>query len=267
MSQPMSSALSSAQIRLMTFMHRLQQLCSRFQPTPIAQLLLQVETATTPAQLEHAVNTLQQRSWSLPAHEQEMLSDHLIDALRVQILGATRVALRIEAAGWLRLLTQAGLTKDPRESFVTLVTAAVRAHGNPAASDDELLAYLKTIAECFLAFRYPYPAFSWQLFPDNAVFYPLAPLLIRADSDREEALLTIFAELSALDDPEIREYLLPVALRWSNDADAEHRRTVTGVITRMSHRDAQDALQRLQFDADPVVRASARHAASYGRIA
>ena len=73
--------------------------------------------------------------------------------------------------------------------------------------------------------------------------------------------MSIFAELPTLDDADIATPLLPIALQWANSVDSERRRRITVVLSRMSDQEAQKALSRLQADADPVVRASARRAA------
>jgi len=123
------------------------------------------------------------------------------------------------------------------------------------------------VFDCFWPFRYPYAAFNWEVFPTNEVFYPLAPLLSEGDDSIQDTLLTIFAELPTLDDAQIEEHLLPVALQWSKHADAERRQRITDILARMSHSSAQQALYRLQSDVDPVVRARARRAAENVRRA
>ena len=157
---------------------------------------------------------------------------------------------------------------QPEDIFVTLVTATIQV---PGSDDPEKLSeqriYLKMIFDCFWPFRHPYPAYSWQVFPANEVFYPLASLFDHADTAVQDMLMGIFAELPSLDDKEILEHLLPVALQWASHADAEHRRRVTNILARINHMSAQEALRRLQSDTDPVVRASAKSAAGYARRA
>ncbi|QBD78267.1 hypothetical protein EPA93_20600 [Ktedonosporobacter rubrisoli] len=257
MSQPMNSLLADAHLRLM-IMHRLPQLYRYFQPISIAQLQNQIEKAVTPEQLDQAVNALQERIWKLPVQDQQLLRNRLVQILSTHALNANYSSLRLQAAQWLRLLAQAGLISNPQEIFVTLVTATM--------IWSEKLSYLRLIADCFLAFHYPYPAFAWHLFPDNQTFYPLAPLLKQANEAMQEALIAIFAELSDLNDPQIIDYLLPVALSWSNHANADYRRQVTPVLAHINHKSSQEALKRLQFDADPIVRASAKQAASNSRV-
>ena len=123
------------------------------------------------------------------------------------------------------------------------------------------------IFECFWPFRHPYPVYTWQVLPTNAVFYPLAPLFDEADYATQDALMGIYGELPALDDAEILEHLLPVALQWSRHAEAERRRRVANVLARINQESAQEALCLLQSDTDPIVRESAKSAAAYVRKA
>jgi hypothetical protein len=228
----------------------------------MAKLLLELERATTPQQLTKAANQVQDRLWKLSKEEQSVWRERLIATLHAHVLHGPQALLRLEAAGWLRFLTQAGLVTKPQEVFVTLVTSAIRLQTGRPEAVRERQAYLKMIFECFWPFRYPYPAFSWQMFPDTSIFYPLAPLFEKADDDLQDALISIFAELPALDDAEIVDHLLPVALAWSQDSDAEHRRRIAPVLARIRLPSAQEALQRLQSDAHPLVRASAKNATS-----
>jgi HEAT repeat protein len=134
-------------------------------------------------------------------------------------------------------------------------------------STKEQQAYLKMIFQCFWPFRHPYPAFSWQLFPANDVFYPLASLFTEADDDAQDTLISIFAELPSLDDEEIARYLLPVALQWARDSDPERRRRIPNVLARINSASSCEALVHLQSDADPIVRKSAKSAAGFARRA
>ncbi|HLX59276.1 MAG TPA: hypothetical protein VKR83_19840 [Ktedonobacteraceae bacterium] len=226
--------------------------------TSIAELLQQIEAAATLRQLNKLVNKLQSKLWKLPKQEQILLRERLADILATFTLQSTQRALRLEAAGWLRMLTQAGYLPQPQQIFVTLVTAATRAS---KLDTYESTAYLHMIVDCFWPFRYPYPAFTWEAFPANAVFYPLAPLLSQVDDYMQDALLTIFNELPDLDDAKIASHLLPVALQWAKHPDNERRQRITTILARMSQHEAQQALQHLQSDLDPLVRSSARHAA------
>jgi hypothetical protein len=112
------------------------------------------------------------------------------------------------------------------------------------------------IFACFWPFRYPQSPFPWQAFPDTSIFYPLTPLL--AATDMQDALISIFIDLPTLDEPEIVQYLLPVALAWSRDSDPERRRRIVAVLRRMHHANAQEALHCLQSDPNPLVRATAK---------
>ncbi|GAC1388062.1 MAG: hypothetical protein NVSMB33_17690 [Ktedonobacteraceae bacterium] len=197
-----------------------------------------------------------------------MIRKHLVETLSDHVLHATDAALRLEAASWLRLLVQAAMIKQPEAVFVTLVTATVRfpAEQNDAALHEQK-ALLESIFQSFWPFRFPYPAYSWEVFPANQVFYPLAPLIKHADYEMQDLLMGIFAELPALDDAEILEYLLPVALQWSSHTDAERRRRVSNILARVHQASTQHALQHLLTDTDPAVRESAKSAADYARSA
>ncbi len=147
---------------------------------------------------------------------------------------------------------------NPVPIFVTLVTAFVSSadHENPRSSK-ERLAYLKLIFDCFWPFRPPSPAYSKEVFPANDVFYPLVALLKQADHEILDGLFGIFAELPNLDDPQICDHLLPLALQWANARNPEQRRRSIYVLYRMSNSKAQQALLRLRQDSELQVRQSA----------
>jgi hypothetical protein len=92
------------------------------------------------------------------------------------------------------------------------------------------------------------------------VFYPLVALLNRHNTELEDALMSIFAELPTLDDLEIQKPLLPVALEWARQNNPEFRRRVPNVLARMNCTPAHEALYRLTSDTDAAVRESARTA-------
>jgi len=232
-------------------------------PGSIPELLVQIQKVTTPNQLTKLVNELQSRIWYLLPDEQAIARKQLTDALISLVHHASHASLRLEAAGWLRLFVQAAYPPHPEEIFVTLVTAAIRDDGDGNVQR----ANLKMIFECFWPFRYPYAAYNWEKFPNNAVFYPLAPLLSQSDDYTQSMLISIFAELPSLDDSEIAQYLLPVALTWSTHTDPERRQRITSILALMNHSSAQKALNRLQVDTNPTVRASAKRAAEKVRRA
>lgn len=228
----------------------------------ISELLQQVEGVSSPQRLNKLVNKLQSKFWNLPKEEQILLRERLADALAIHVLQSSSRPLRLEAAGWLRMFAQAAYFPQPAHIFVTMVTAATQKTTPDRPIDtNERAAYLSMIVDCFWPFRYPFPAYSWEVFPANATFYPLASLLSLHDDYMQDTLMTIFAELPTLDDTEIATPLLPVALQWANHVESERRQRITVVLSRMSHSDAQNALIRLQSDPDQVVRASARRAA------
>ncbi len=231
----------------------------RYAHTPsIAELLQHIESTNNPKHLYRSINTLQTKLWRLPAQEQTLLRERLADILAVRMLQAPERALRLEAASWLRMFTQAACLPQPEQSFVTLVTAATRRNG---IGTHERAAYLKMIVDCFWPFRYPYPAFTWEVFPANSVFYPLALLLAQSDEATQSLLIAIFSELPTLDEAEIAPHLLPVALQWARQSDSDRRQRICTILSRMGHPDAQAALKHLQSDTDPLVQSSARRAA------
>ena len=228
----------------------------------ISELLRQMEGVSSPQQLNKLVNKLQSKLWNLPKEEQTLFREQLVEALATHVLQSSSRPLRLEGAGWLRLFAQAAYLLQSEQVFVTLVTAATQnATSDRPIDTSERAAYLSMIVDCFWPFRYPFPAYTWEVFPANSVFYPLASLLSRPDDYMQDTLMSIFAALPTLDDADIATPLLPIALQWANSADSERRRRITVVLSRMSDHEAQKALSRLQVDADPVVRASARRAA------
>ena len=228
------------------------------QTTSIAELLHSIETTNSTKQLYKCINTLQSKLWNLPAQEQTLFRERLADILATHILHSPQRVLRLEAAGWLRMFTQAAYLPRPAQSFVTLVTAATQSSEIDAG---ERAAYLKMIVDCFWPFRYPYPAFTWEVFPANSIFYPLVSLFSHVDAPIQSMLIAIFSELPTLDEAEIAPHLLPVALRWAEHSDSARRQRICTILARLSSPDAQAALARLQSDADLLVQSSARRAA------
>jgi len=214
------------------------------------------------------VNKLQSRIWYLPSEEQAIARKQLTDALIQVVEHTQQSSSRLEAAGWLRMFVQAAYVSQPEQVFVTIVTAATQASTEANnSSPNEQHAYLKMIFDCFWPFRYPYATYTWEQFPSNEVFYPLAPLLSQGDDYTQDTLVAIFAELPSLDDAEIGEYLLPVALDWSTHANPERRQRITTILALMSSISAQETLSRLQADPDPLVRHRAKRAAEKVRRA
>jgi hypothetical protein len=248
-------------MRLITLLQKLRRSGIGYKKTSIHDLLKRVQDANTAPQLTKAVNKLQEQLWVCPKAVQAAPREQLMKALQNHVLYNQQSELRIEAASWVRLLVQAGLTTQPQTDFALLVTAVTQNN----RSSSERLTYLKLLFECFWPFRYPYTAFSWDMFPSNDIFFPLATLLHDTNRDMQEAILAIFAELPTLDEAEIAEPLLPVALQWATHSDAECRRRVTQVLARLTAPAAQSALQRLLSDTDPIVRASAKNAMNYAR--
>ncbi len=243
-------------------LHTILRPLSNFYAASLPELLLRIQEVTSPGQLTKLVNTLQRRIWYLAPQEQLIEREQVADALARLMQHATGASLRIEAARWLRLFVQTAYLAKPEQVFVTLVTAVVH-----TSDPQEQRAYLKMIFDCFWPFRYPYAAYNWECFPNNEVFYPLAPLLSREYDSIQDSLLTIFAELPSLEDEEIVEHLLPVALAWSTHPDPEHRQRITPILALMNNYDAQEALSRLQADSDPLVSTIARRAAEKVRRA
>ncbi|MHB8600400.1 MAG: HEAT repeat domain-containing protein [Ktedonobacteraceae bacterium] len=250
-----------------TFLRSLRDKAITLYSSSIIELLVQVEKATTASQLTGAINRVQKRIWKLPASEQATFRNALIVILSTHTLQNQRPALRIEAAGWLRLFVQAGFVTTPQDVFVTLVTAATRITPHTTATQQEQQAYLTMIFDCFWPFRYPYPAYTWQVFPANEVFYPLAALISTADERTQDTLISIFGELPSLNDVEIASCVLPVALQWANSTDPEQRRRITNILARLDNASAQETLVRLLSDEDPVVRENAKSASDFLRRA
>ncbi len=245
----------------------LQSITSSYAPS-IPELLVQIQKVTTSIQLTKLVNKLQTRIWYLPPTEQAIARKQLADTLISFVRHASKPALRIEAANWLRLYVQAAYTSQPEEIFVTLVTAATLNNSRCYRENtDEQHAYLKMIFDCFWPFRYPYATYNWEKFPNNSVFYPLAPLLSHADACSQDILISIFAELPSLDDAEIAEYVLPFALKWSTDTNPERRQRITTILALMRNNAAQEALNRLQTDPHLLVSCKAKRAAEKVRRA
>src|SRR5438128_822036 len=127
MSQPTNTLMLDQPNRLIASMHyivrSMRKLSTHLAPVRISELLVQLEEVTTPARLTKIVNRVQNLLWKLPATEQAILRKQLMIALTAHVLEGPEVLVRIEAAGWLRLLMQAGLVSEPHSIFVTLVTA------------------------------------------------------------------------------------------------------------------------------------------------
>ena len=236
--------------------------------TSIPKLLVQVQKATSPRQLTDAMNKLQSRTWDLPSEDLAIVRKQMAGALIQLVQSTSQASLRLEAAGWLRMFIQTAYMSQPEQVFVTLVTAALQANTEGNTTElSEQRAYLKMIFDCFWPFRYPYAAYTWEQLPNNEAFYPLAPLLSQVHDSTQDALVAIFAELLSLDDAEIAEHLLPLALAWSNHSDPERRQRITSVLALMSQNSAQEALCRLQADPYPFVRTSAKRAIEKACIA
>jgi hypothetical protein len=234
----------------------------------IPENLAQIQKVTTPIQLTKLVNKLQTRIWYLPLEEQAIARKQLTGELISFMHHASKPALRIAAASWLRLFVQAAYTSQPEEIFVTLVTALTLNNSQyNGKNTDEQHAYLRMIFDCFWPFRYPYATYNWEKFPNNSVFYPLAPLLSYADACTQDILISIFTELPSLDDSEIVDYVLPFALKWSTDPNPERRQRITTILALMHNDAAQEALNQLQADSHLLVSCKAKRAAEKVRPA
>jgi hypothetical protein len=250
-----------------TFLRSLRDKAVTLYSSSILELLVQVEAAATASHLTTAVNRVQKRIWKLPASEQATFRNTLLIILSTHTLQNKQPALRIEAAGWLRLFVQAGFVTTPQDVFVTLVTVATRIAPINNSAIKEQQAYLKMIFDCFWPFRHPYPAYTQQLFPANEVFYPLAALISTVDERTQDVLISIFGELPTLNDVEIASCVLPVALQWANHADPERRRRISSILARLDDASAQETLVRLLSDANLAVRESAKSASDFPRRA
>ncbi len=248
-------------LRTISFCSNVERILDNYVAS-IPELLVQIQKVSTPSQLTKLVNKLQHRIWNLLPEKQALVRKQLLDALKSVVLHASESALRLEAAGWLRFFIYSAYPSRPEEVFVTLVTSA-SLYGSECKGQksNEQRAYLKMIFDCFWPFRYPYTAYNWDKFPDNSIFYSLAPLLSYAEFDVQDILISIFSELPSLDDDEISAYLLPVALTWSTHSNPECRRRIATILALMNNEYSQEALNCLQTDTDPTVRISAKRAA------
>src|SRR5437660_8346926 len=148
MSHQTDSLLIDTPNRMPTMMQALlrgfRKLTYSLQPMSISELLAQLEEVTTPQQLTKVVNRLQYLLWKLPAKEQTALRKKMMQGLTAHVLEGTQKVMRLEAAGWLRLLLQAGLVAQPEDIFVTLVAAATSEQiANTAIDAEERKAYLR----------------------------------------------------------------------------------------------------------------------------
>lgn len=245
----------------------IQRKVASWRPVSISELMVRVEEAQAPAHLNSILNRLQPLLWRLPEREQAVLREHLLQALSTHALRGKTQALRMEAALWLRMFVQAGLVKQPADVFSVLVAAVITSKDAPlpknSKTPDIQLSYLNFIFDCFWPFRHPYPAYSWELFPGNAVFYPLAPLLKVYTGQKQDALVRIFSELPTIDEAQISEYLLPVALQWANSPNTEQRRRITTILARLEGSKPQEMLHQLCADSDPQVQLNAKSAEIY----
>lgn len=137
--------------------------------TSVLELLEQIAGVATPHQLNKLVNRFQSKVWGLARDEQQLLRERLAHILSSITLQAEAPALRLEAAGWLRLLVQAAYLSQPGFIFSTLVMAATH---NPAIEMAERRAYLHMLVDCFWPFRQPYAAYSWEQLPQILPFFP-----------------------------------------------------------------------------------------------
>lgn len=211
-------------------------------PVALSELIVGLEEAETPAQLSRTLNNLQEALWDLSSEEQARFRGIAINTLKRLVLQPNAAPLQCEAAGWLRAFVQSGQVTNPTDIFVTLVTAAKqKAAPSQSTDDDAHNPYLKMVFDCFWPYRHPYQAYTWEVFPPNTVFYPLAALFAQANEATEDILLSIFAELPSLDDQAILEHLLPVALRWTQSQDAEQRRRAASLLSRIHNAPAQES--------------------------
>src|SRR5216683_3699737 len=155
-------------------LHTILRPLSNVYAASIPELLLRIQEVTSPKQLTNLVNRLQRGIWYFSPQEQLSERKQVADALARLMQYAAGAPLRLEAAGWLRLFVQTAYLAQPEQVFVTLVTAAVH-----TSDPNEQRAYLKMTFDCFWPFRYPYAAYNWESFPNNEVFYPLAPCFRR----------------------------------------------------------------------------------------
>lgn len=224
------------------------------------ELLDLLAGAASPQQLNKLVNRFQGRIWNLSRDEQALLHERLAEVLSELVLRSKTRALRLEAAGWMRLLVQAAYLSEPDSVFITLVVAATR---NEEIDVAECRAYLNMIVDCFWPFRHPYATYNWEKLPANAAFSPLAALFALNEDSIEDLLVAVFSQLPTLDNSEIAAGLLPVVLRWAKHPDPDRRQRVISLLARLDAADARAALEELKFDNDPAVRLEALRAVEW----
>lgn len=223
----------------------------------VPELLAQVEQVTSARLLNILLNRLQMKLFHLPASEQVFARARVTDKLAALTLQASDRALRLEAAGWMRMLVQASYLAQPSPVFEALVAATIQA----SASDRRACnAYLQMIVDCFWPFRQPYASLAWEAFPVNRVFTPLLSLLSLHDDYIEDTLVIIFSFLPTLDIPDQTSSLLPLALAWARHPDSERRQRSITLLSHLNHPDAQAALVRLCSDSDAYIRTNAERA-------
>lgn len=219
------------------------------------EALEQIANSATAQQLNKRINQFQSKIFNLSRDEQALLRERLAAVLPAILMEADARTLRMEAAGWLRLLVQAAYLVQPGSVFRALVTAATH---YPAIDKAECRAYLQMIVDCFWPFRHPYATYSWEQLPANATFLPLTKLFELNDDAIEESLMTVILQLPALDDRTLIDQVTPVALHWATHSDSGRRHRILPLLERISNPDTRAALEHLCRDQDPVVRANAQ---------
>jgi len=195
--------------------------------TPLYDSIGHLEEAKTAHQLTKAMNKIQSSIWKLTSDERLLASQRVTAVLSQHVLMASDALLKLVAADWLRFFMQTGVVAQPEPVFVALVSAAIESSQRDTQENThEFRTYLTLIFESFWPFRSPYAAYPRELFPSKAVFYPLIPLLCQAETEMQEPLFFIFAELPMLDDAAIEVHLLPPAFIKSSRAEPECQRRV-----------------------------------------
>lgn len=196
--------------------------------------------AASPQQLNKLVNRFQGRIWNLSRDEQALLRERLAGVLSGLVLQSKTRALRLEAAGWMRLLVQTAYLSEPESVFITLVAAATQ---NREIDVAECRAYLKMIVDCFWPFRHPYSTYGWEKLPANAAFSPLAALFALNEDSIEDSLVAVFSQLPTLENSDITAGLLPVVLRWAKHPDSDRRQRVISLLARLNMLQAVEVSQ------------------------
>src|SRR5258708_35548922 len=132
MSQSTDSLLIQQPDRMITpmqsFLRSIKQFTAYLYPLSTPELLLQLQEASSAAQLTRIMNRLQAATWHTPTKDKATISNNILHVLTRHVLKGKQPKARIEPPTWLRLLWQQGWVTQQEKVFVTLVTATSALH-------------------------------------------------------------------------------------------------------------------------------------------